>query len=163
MHAYVPQQWPQVATSGRIRPEVLVCPAECGWLVFPSGNWKDSGNSVKWSHTPCTPSNGGCGFNRFAHSAEPTPRVCGLVHWFIGIFVIADCAAIQAANKFATWLFGGIIGVGPVEGSLGAKFAVRWVWEGQVELEAPQDEPKRVPGIILGTRIVACQPLLAPF
>ena len=38
--------------------------------------------------------NGGGGFNRSAHSAEPTPNACGLVVWFFGVLVVGVCITI---------------------------------------------------------------------
>ena len=49
-------------------------------------------------------------FNRSAHSAGPTPKACGLVDWFFGVFVAGLCFAIQGALKrLAKWLLGGLL------------------------------------------------------
>ena len=47
---------------------------------------------------------GGGGFNRSAHSAEPTPNARGLVHWFFGVLAVGVCIAIQ--NRAVTKLEG---------------------------------------------------------
>ena len=33
--------------------------------------------------------------NRSAHSAEPTPKACGLVSWFFGVLVVGVCITIR--------------------------------------------------------------------
>ena len=70
------------------------------------------------SHHALLPFGGG-GFNRSAHSAEPTPRACGLVIWFFGDLVVVVCSAKsmlladfwrqQALRMLAKWLFGGLL------------------------------------------------------
>ena len=57
--------------------------------------------------------NGGGGFNCSAHSAEPTPKACRLVHWFFGVLVVGVYIAIQniaaAKAKLAKRLFEGAL------------------------------------------------------
>ena len=46
----------------------------------------------------------GGGLNRSAHSPGPTPKACGLVDWFFGVFVVGVFFAVQGAfRRFAKW------------------------------------------------------------
>ena len=113
--------------------------------------------------------NGGGGFNRSAHSAGPTPKACGLVLWFFGIFVIAVCIAIKALAVTRLQTVCKVAACRPYSvlrasrEQLGCEVGCRLVVKRPtLSPRWPQDGPKRAPGIILGVFAVARRAFLGP-
>ena len=100
-------------SGGRIWPHMAASAGVSGGMRVAGLSFQETGRILEILSTGSTrpaPRRTGAA-DRSAHSAGPIPKTGGLVHRFFGIFVIAVCAAVQAANRFAKWLFGGVIGV----------------------------------------------------